>query len=116
MGIEYQVLSPAGWHFTGQPESGRVFSMSTAARIRRNPEGTEFEIITPEDVEFESDIDPDEADPDYLVVMAEDGDPNKYLAVVGPYPGLEENTVYRLVKVDTVLEELDDDPDDQVTT
>lgn len=111
MGTEYQVLRPGGWHFTGLPKSARVFNMSTVARLRKNPEGTEVEIVTPENEEFEFDeLDPSDPE-DNLIVIAEEGDPNKYLAVVGPYGGLEENCVYRLVKVETILEELVDDPD-----
>ncbi len=85
------------------------------AILRMNPARTLIEMETPEGAEWG----PLDWPEDQLVVCADPEGGDAYLAVLDGYEGLEANTIYKLVKIETVTEEddhlgedVDDDEDD----
>lgn len=80
--------------------------MAKDAVIRSNPDETLVEIETP-DGEF---FGPEDWPDDGIMVCADDQDPSKcYLAVLDDdYGALKANTLYQLVPVSTLTEEVDD--------
>ena len=80
------------------------------AKLRVNPENTEFEIDFPDDSGDSGDYNPGEG----AVIVAEDGTP--YFLTFDQYEELESNCLYKLVKQDLVVlrdAELEFDPDDE---
>jgi hypothetical protein len=94
---------------TGLTRASRSDSMERMAEpaiIRYNPGHKQLEIQEPSGEEY-GPLDYPDSDGDNLVYMLDDPD-NLFVAVLdGGYDGLEENTLYRLVPVDTDVEEVD---------
>jgi hypothetical protein len=82
-----------------------------SAKISFNPENTLVEIETPEGSYGPMDV-PDEGDP---IMLVDEEDPNalSYICIVGEYEGLKANTLYKLVPVETTVEENVDFDDDE---
>lgn len=77
--------------------------MPQTAILRINPDRTHVEVETPDGTEFG----PSEIPKDGLLVCVDDeGDgTDACVAVVGEYAGLPGNTVYRLVPIETMVED-----------
>lgn len=84
--------------------------MADTAIVRINPERTNLAVERPDGTVFGDTYEPGS----YLMLADEDtpDDDCPCIVVMGDYPGLKSNTVYRLVPIDTMIEEgadLDDD-------
>ena len=79
------------------------------AVIRFNPDHSQCEITTPDDVEYGP-----EAVPEDLLILTSGDDGRAYIAAFG-VDGLDPNTVYELTPVDTEVEEgeLGEDDDEE---
>lgn len=74
-----------------------------AAILKLSEDRSKLEVVTPEGEEFEVEWPEDE------VVVLEGDDGHNYVAILDGYEGLEPNTLYRLSKVETITEVLDDE-------
>jgi len=76
------------------------------AILRINPDRTVFEVVTPEGTQFG----PEETDEESSVLEDQEG--ACFMVVFEGYEILKPNTVYRLVEVETMVEEVDEFDDD----